>query len=416
LTPSENESGAPDDARAPLRIAVLVDRFPALSETFVTNEIRELRRLGHHVRVEAIAPAPAPDWAAAGDVPLRFMADERLLPKIADMAWLVARHPLRSLRDVRERSAWRAEERVVPLRALARRARRMRRERIDHLHVHFATRSALEGMRIGRLLGVPYSVTVHAFDVFASPANVRVKLERSAFSTSVCEYTLDALRALVGPEHRDRLRLVTMGVDVDRFRRSDPYPGGRTVLTIGRLVEKKGLRFLVDAAALLRDRGAVDRVVVVGEGPLRADLEARIQRHGLSGVVDLLGARGPAEVRALIESADLLAMPSVIAPDGDRDSMPVAVFEALAMEVPVVASDLVGLPEHVRPEWGRLVAPGDADALADAIAAILALPRAERVAMGAAARHWAEEHCNGRIEAARLADLIRGAQPAISSR
>jgi colanic acid/amylovoran biosynthesis glycosyltransferase len=403
---------------APLRIAVMTDRFPVLSETFVTNEIRELRRLGHHVRVDAIAHAPTPNWDAAGDVPACFLEDERLLPKLVDAAWLVAAHPLRSLRDLVERRAWRREERVVPLRALARRARRAHSERVEHLHVHFATRSALDAMRIGRLLGIPYSVTVHAFEVFATPANIRVKLERSAFSTSVCEYTLGQMRPLVAPQHAERLALVTMGIDVDGFRRGAPYPGGRTVLAIGRLVEKKGLRYLVDAAARLRERGAVDRVVVVGDGPLWPELEARIAELGIGDVVELLGARAPDEVRDLLESADVLAMPSVIAKDGDRDSMPVAVFEALAMELPVVASDLVGLPEHVRPEWGRLVPPGDADALADAIAAILALPREDRVAMGAAARGWAEEHCNGRIEAARLAGLIRAArtQPLSSSR
>jgi glycosyltransferase involved in cell wall biosynthesis len=405
---------APENA--PLRIAVMVDRFPVLSETFVTSEVRELRRLGHDVRVEAIAPAPTPNWDAAAGVPLEFMADEPLLPKLVDTIWLVARHPLRSLRDLMERRSWRGEERVDPLRALARRARRAHRAGTEHLHVHFATRSAQHAMRIARLLGITYSVTVHAFDVFATPANVRVKLERSAFSTSVCEYTLGELRPLVGPEHRERLELVTMGIDVDGFRRGTPYPGGRTVLAIGRLVEKKGLGVLVEAAALLRDRGAVDRVMVVGEGPLRPQLEARIAALGLEGTVELLGARDPAEVRELIEAADVLAVPSVVAGDGDRDSMPVAVFEALAMELPVVASDLAGLPEHVRPEWGSLVPPGDAGALADALGELLALAPEERVAMGQAARRWAEERCNGRIEAARLARLIRRAQAPSSSR
>ena len=400
----------------PLRIAVMVDRFPVLSETFVTSEIRELRRLGHDVRVEAIARATAPNWTAAAGVPAEFMADERLLPKLADLVWLAARHPVRSLRDLAERRSWDGVERVDPLRALARRARRAQREGTQHLHVHFATRSAQHAMRIARLLGITYSVTVHAFDVFATPANIRAKLERSAFSTSVCEYTLDEIRALVGPEHRQRLELVTMGIDVDGFRRAAPYPGGRTVLSVGRLVEKKGLGVLVEAAALLRDRGDVDRVFIIGEGPLRPQLEARIAALGLEDTVELLGAREPAEVRELIEAADVLAVPSVIAGDGDRDSMPVAVFEALAMELPVVASDLVGLPEHVRPEWGRLVEPGDAGALADALGELLALPRDERVAMGRAARLWAEERCNGRVEAARLADLVRAAQAPSSSR
>jgi glycosyltransferase involved in cell wall biosynthesis len=387
----------------------MTDRFPVLSESFVTGEVRELRRLGHSVRVEAIARAATPNWEAARGVDVAFFEDERLPGKLADTAWLVLRHPLRSARDLIGRRAWRREERVAPLRTLARRARRARRSRTQHLHAHFATRSALDAMRIARLLGITYSVTVHAFDVFATPANLGVKLERSAFSTSVCEYTLGELRPLVAPEHAARLELVTMGIDLDEFRRGSPYPGGRTVLAIGRLVEKKGFPVLIEAAARLRDRSAVDRIRVVGEGPMRAQLEAQIGELGLAGTVELLGALAPDEVRGLLEDADVLVMPSVIASDGDRDSMPVAVFEALAMELPVVASDVVGLPEHVRPEFGRLVPPGDADALAGALEQLLALPLERRVEMGRAARAWAEANCNARIEAARLAQLIGAA-------
>jgi glycosyltransferase involved in cell wall biosynthesis len=99
-------------------------------------------------------------------------------------------------------------------------------------------------------------------------------------------------------------------------------------------------------------------------------------------------------------------MPSVVAADGDRDSMPVVVKEALAMEVPVVASDEVGLPEIVRPEFGRLVPPGDEAALAAALAELLALPTAERAAMGRAGRAFVKEHADSRAEAAKLSGLL----------
>jgi len=391
-----------------LRISVMVDSFPVLSESFVTNEVRELRRLGHHVQVDAVARAPTPNWEAAGDVPVRFLTDERLPAKLVDLAWLVTRHPLRVMRDVLERRRWRREEEVAPLRALAGRARRVARERIDHLHVHFANRSALEAMRIAGLLDVPYSVTAHAFDVFASPANLRVKLERSAFSTSVCAYTVEHLRGLVAPQRAKRIHVVTMGIDVETFRRSSPYPGGRTVLAVGRLIEKKGVGVLIEAAPSLIDEGGVEAILIAGEGPLRNSLEARVAELGVGHTVTLLGARAPNEIRELLECADVVVMPSVIASDGDRDSMPVAVLEALAMEVPVVASDLVGLPEHVHRPWGRLVPPGDPAALAGAVREVLALEPAEREAMGRAARQWAAERCDGRREAERLVALISG--------
>jgi glycosyltransferase involved in cell wall biosynthesis len=115
-------------------------------------------------------------------------------------------------------------------------------------------------------------------------------------------------------------------------------------------------------------------------------------------------------VREVLERADLLVMPCVVARDGDRDSMPVAVKEAMAMEVPVVASDEVGLPELVRPPWGRLAQPGDAAALADAIREVLSLPAPERAAMGRAGRSWVLEHCDVDRETRSLARLIESSR------
>jgi len=149
-------------------------------------------------------------------------------------------------------------------------------------------------------------------------------------------------------------------------------------------------------------------VVIVGEGEVEPELEAEIERLGLADRVELAGRREHDEVRDLLEEAAVLAMPCVIAADGDRDSAPVVVKEALAMEVPVVTSDAVGLPEFVRPEFGRLVPAGDEAALAGALAEVLALPVAERAAMGRVGRDFVRRHADSRAEAAKLSGLLAG--------
>ena len=393
---------------APLRIAVMVDRFPTLSESFVTTEVAQLRALGHQVRVEAIAPAETPNWPAADGVRVAFVAGESRRRKLADLAWLAARHPLACARDLLERRRWRAEEEPAALRALAGRARRLHRTGIEIMHVHFAARSALEALRIGRLLGLPYSLTAHAYEIFALPTNLRAKLERAAFVTSGCDYNVRHLRALA-PAAADRIHRIVMGVDGDVFARSGPLPGGRTVLGVGRLVPKKGFDTLLEAAALLHARAPLDGVVLVGEGAERGRLEALAAGLGIGELVRLPGARDPAGVRAALEAADVLAMPCVVAPDGDRDSMPVVVKEALAMELLVAASDEVGLPEVVLAPWGRLAPPHDAAALADALEALLALTPDQRADAGRAARAWVLEHASAERETARLAALLQAA-------
>src|SRR5207248_4447076 len=129
-----------------------------------------------------------------------------------------------------------------------------------------------------------------------------------------------------------------------------------------------------------------DRVWIAGDGPLAEDLPALATARGVADVVELTGPVSHDRVRELLEETAVLCMPSVVAADGDRDSMPVVVKEALAMEVPVVATDEVGLPELVREEWGRLVPPRDAAALAAAIEDLLALPAERRAEMGRAGR------------------------------
>jgi glycosyltransferase involved in cell wall biosynthesis len=396
---------------ASLRIALVVDQFPELSETFIAGEARELVELGHAVHVESAAHAPNPDLEAARGLPAAYRADDSRGRRLRDMAWLAARHPLRSLGDLGGRRRWRRDERVTPLRQLAPQVRRIAAFEADHLHAHFAAGAALDALRIGAVLGLPYSVMTHGYDIFQLPRNLSEKHERAAFAVSACEYSVAYLRDLLGAPATARLERLVTGVDGERFRRGGPYPAGPgRVVAVGRLVEKKGFGRLIEAAALLRELPALERVTIVGDGPLRAQLEEHVRSLELESLVELAGPRRPEEVRELLEGASLLAAPCEIAADGDRDTMPVVVKEALAMELPVVASDEVGLPEVVRPEWGRLVAPGDPEALASAIRELLELAPEARAAMGAAGRAFVLERCSLRAEGLRLAALIEAAQ------
>lgn len=392
----------------PLRLTVLVDAWPVLSQTFVGNEVAALARAGHHVCLEAGAPGDAVVDAPPG-VGVAVGARDGRRRRLADLAWLVARHPRRALADLRARPRWRAAHEPRSLRELAPAARRAATHRAGHLHAHFAAGAALDALRLGDVLDLPVSVTAHAHDIFARPRDLDDKLARAAFTTSGCAYTVGALRRIAGPQHAGRVHEIVMGIDPERFRRRTPHPPATTVLAVGRLVPKKGFADLIAAVGLLRDRGrAPARTVIVGDGPLGEELRAMIHTAGLEGLVELAGPRPQEEVRGLLEEAAVLAMPCVVAPDGDRDSMPVVVKEALAMEVPVVASDEVGLPEVVHPDWGRLHPPGDARALAGALEELLALPPAQRAAMGRAGRTFVSEHCHVDRETARLVELIRG--------
>jgi glycosyltransferase involved in cell wall biosynthesis len=383
------------------RIAVFCDRFPELSETFVSGEVRELRRQGLELTVYAGPPARRdPHWR--GDAPVRpieasLKRDPRRLQALGRLA---AARPGAVLADVKGRRGWSREERAAPLRRLAATAQRLRRERVEHIHVHFAAGAALDALRISRLTGIPYSVTAHAYEIYQRPANLTAKLARASFVTVPCAYNVDELRAAGLPVANVHVRL--LGTNTGAFRRREPYEGDGVVLAVGRLIEKKGFATLIDAAAR-RDLG---RVCIVGDGPLRDELRALIARHGLEDRVCMVGGQSPEEIRAWMEGASMLVVPSVVAHDGDRDALPVVIWEALAMELPVVGTTVGGLPEAIRPPWGSVVQPGDPDALADAIANWRSLPVAQRRDAGRVGRRWLHENHRQELAVRRLVELI----------
>ena len=242
-----------------------------------------------------------------------------------------------------------------------------------HLHAHFAGGAALDAMRVGRLLGLPYSVTAARLRHLPAPA--QPAREARARGLRVDRLRLHGARParLVGPPGAERIHEIVMGVDGERFRRRGAaYPGGahgRGGRAAGR---EEGLR--APGRAPRRDRRRpLERLVIVGDGPAARRARGPGARARARGrVVELAGPVTPDEVRALLEQADVLAMPCVVAADGDRDSMPVVVKEALAMEVPVVA-DRRGRAARARaPRVGPARArPRDPAALAAALAELL---------------------------------------------
>ncbi len=390
-------------ARVPVH--VWCDRFPVVSETFVVNETRELETLGHSVQVRAAA-RPEHPTLGVHDVRVRYLEDDTRLERAAALVRLVARHPLRCLRDRLGHRRWARHEPPARLRELAPAVLALEREPGARIHVHFAAGMALSAMRASRIAGRPWSLTAHAYDIYLQPANLAEKLRAAQFVTSGCDYTVRDLAAIAGP---GRVHKIIMGVDPELFRRSMTHVDRGTVIAIGRLVEKKGFLHLVRAAADPVLLHVLERLVIVGDGPLRGALEAEARRLGIAERVHLAGRLEVDEIRAGLESAAVLAMPCVVAADGDRDSMPVVVKEAMAMETPVVVTDEVGLPELVRPEFGRVVAPADPHALAVALAELLTLPADRRAAMGRAARVHVIEHAHVRAWTARLSDLLEAA-------
>ena len=248
-------------------------------------------------------------------------------------------------------------------------ARRIEGMDVRHVHAHWATHPTLAAWLVRALTGTGYSFTAHAHDLYVDRAMLREKAEAARFVVTISEFNRRLLAGECGERVARKVHVVRCGVDLGAFA-----PGPRAVpeiptfVCVASLREYKGHAVLLDALGLLRARGSNLKVVLVGDGELRAALEARIAREGLGDRVELRGALPHQEIPAVLRAATAMVLPSVTSRDGQMEGIPVALMEAMAAGVPVVATRLSGIPELVRDgETGLLVPERDPAALAEAM-------------------------------------------------
>ncbi|MFA4928597.1 MAG: glycosyltransferase [Patulibacter sp.] len=405
-------AAAETDRERPLRVAYVVSRFPSLTETFV---LRELQAVDADPRVEValvslfrpldatVHPAAEP-WIAR-----RHRPSARQV--VAAAGWWAVRRPLRSgailVRTVRDhgrrpRVLAKALATTVVATALA---RHVARERIDHLHAHFATMPAQAAWTVARLTGVGYSVTAHAHDVFIHRLGLRTRLGDAAFVVAISDFHRTLLTE--AGSDPDRTPTVRMGIDP----RAYPYrprvrPEGEPphVVLVSSFREYKGHRFLIEAIAgdpALRDV----TVELIGTGELEPEVRAQVTGAGLDGRVRFAGPLPETAVRERLRHADVLVQPSVIARNGDTEGLPTTLVEAAACGVTLVATRVAGVPDLVRDGvTGMLAEPGDVAGLADALRRAIDADSATVERIRRAARQRVESHHDGDRNARELVD------------
>jgi len=356
------------------RVAYVVKRYPRFSETFITNEILAHEAAGLDVRIFALG----------------FGMDERFQPSLADV-----KAPVSYIGGASAKSAselWSALgsvlrlvekpgvlERLVesdPRMAVAacRLANAVLTQGITHLHAHFATSATTVARLASLMTGVPYSFTAHAKDIYQpGPENddFDEKVRDASTVITVSEFNLRHLNDRYGHRETPIIRVYN-GLPLDAFRYQQPTHRERRIVSVGRLVEKKGFRYLIDACAILRDRGLDFVCDIVGGGELEAELSAQIRKMGLELHVLLHGPRPQQDVKRLVSNAAVFAAPCVVGYDGNRDGLPTVLLEAMALGTPCIGTDVTGIPEViVDGHTGYMVPQRDAEALADALEILL---------------------------------------------
>jgi glycosyltransferase involved in cell wall biosynthesis len=399
------------------RVAVLVKRFPRLSESFILNELIELRRQGLDLVIYAIMD-PGETLVSEPAARLRhevvYLHDARdRLASWRRLLWGAVRqagsHPAKTLRVLWaivsvHRSLPSVRHAIEGLWL----AHDLRSRGIVHLHSHFAHGPTAIAYLSRLAGGPPFSFTAHAKDLYTTlPRNLRIRAAAASFVVTCTGQNAAYLEQVVGFRPAG-LQVLYHGTDLRRFNPAGRAPQPGRILSVGRLVPKKGYFELLAALHFLAGAGVPFRCDIYGGGPLRDELARRISDLGLVDRVILHGARLQEEILAALRHAAVFALAPVIVENGDRDGIPNVLVEAMATGVPVVTTRISGIPELVRDGIeGLLVEPRDPAALTAALRRVLTND-ALAAQLATAARRKVELNFDVEANTRRLCALLQG--------
>lgn len=405
-----------------LKVAYIMSRFPKLTETFILYEMIAMQREGVQIetypllreKAEVVHPDAVPFVEAAHFQP--FIS----LPILRAHLHFLLRKPGSYVGTLWTllRANWGSPRFLIGAIGIFPKsvyfAHKMKAEQIDHVHAHFASHPAAAGLIIHRLVGIPYSFTAHGSDLHRDRHMLREKVAEAAFVVAISNYNKELIVSECQGKFRDKVVVVHCGVDTEVFQdhsevmAHEKGNGPFKIVCVGTLHEVKGQAYLIEACANLQKKGLDFVCHFVGGGPDRKSLTSLAEQLGISTRVHFHGQQTQERIAQILQGSDVLVAPSVPTSDGRREGIPVVLIEAMSSGVPVIASNLSGIPELViNEQTGLLAPPRDVAALTKALERYYHDP-ALRQQLGQSGRRKVTEEFDLYKNAARLIQYIAG--------
>ncbi|MBD2296776.1 glycosyltransferase family 4 protein [Anabaena sphaerica FACHB-251] len=353
-------------------VGYVLKRYPRYSETFVVNEILAHEAAGLNIEIFALRPPSdthfqniisqvrAPVTYIKKPIQGRVSVSlNSLAPTAASYFWAELQEASKVIPDFWSKLAVAEGEQASTVYQAAWLAREAKLKGITHLHAHFGTVATSVARLASHFTGIPYTFTAHAKDIFHESvdfADMERKLQDAATVVTVSDYNLNYLQTKY-PQAKQKIQRIYNGLNLVRLQYSSPAQRPPVIISVGRLVEKKGMSILIDACAILKQKNYEFQCQIVGTGSLETALKQQIQDLELSFLVEIIGPRPQNEVFQLVQQAAVFAAPYVIGKDGNRDGLPTVLLEAMALGTPCVSTDVTGIPEVVRHGETGLIVP-----------------------------------------------------------
>ena len=411
---------ASESAKSLSRVGYVVKRYPRFSETFIVNEVLAHESAGLHLNIFALRPSVDTHFQ---NVISEVKASVKFLHQgtvRSPQFWQACHEAAEQFPELWNTLALARHASVADAHQAVQLAGYVHDKKIGHLHAHFATSAATVARLAARIAGISYSVTMHAKDIFhesVEPADLESKIADAKFIITVSDFNKQYLSETYG--HAEKIHRVYNGLDLKLFGFNPDTNRKRKIITVGRLVPKKGLRYLVDACRILADRGVDFECEIIGTGELGKELRSQIESLSLQSYVELSGPQPQNIVREKIASASVFAAPCIVADDGNRDGLPTVITESLALGTPCVSTDVTGIPEIIKhEETGILVPQHNAEELANQLNRLLD-DSSLRQSLAKTARQLIEKEFDIQKNVARIRDFLpprqSTAQAAVSS-
>ncbi|ELK54243.1 hexosyltransferase [Haloferax sp. BAB-2207] len=342
-------------------------RFPKLSESFVINEINELENQGHKVSVFSLTePSENVFHEEVDSIDASiYYAEQPTYWSLTDiLSRRVINQPVLSTVAFLDNPKYHG----YCLHISTQIGKVIEKERgFDQIHAHFATPENLAVPIASSYYQIPCTETAHAYEIFSPPNLKRLKIVLSEFDHIIVpsEYNQKYLSEQIGVD--TEMSIVPATTDVKKFRPSNDFVPGR-ILTVARLVEKKGYPYVIDAVSKLIEQGYDIEYHIIGSGEDEGKIREQVRERGIESHVKFLGHVSDEKLQSELHDAELFVLPCVIAANGDRDVAPVALKEAMATQTACISTTISAIPELITHDVnGILVEPNDSIALFEAI-------------------------------------------------